>query len=151
MRLELCASSIAPTAALQAMIPCFLETLHESLLDARAYEAVGLLNLAVGLRMRYRGEANLYALFRAELLEFFRCKVGLVVGDDAVRGAEPAGYPLEEIDCRHRRLIGHWYRLDPLGEFVDGDQQMRVPSVRRRREWTNHVESPLGEDRKSVV
>jgi hypothetical protein len=72
--------------------------------------------------MRHIGEADLYALFCAELLELFGCEVSSVMRDYAMRGAEAAGYPLEEVDCHRRRLIGHWDCLDPLGEFVDSDQ-----------------------------
>ncbi len=69
--------------------------MRESLLDARTYEAVGLFDLSISLRVRYGGETDLNALISTELLELFGCEVCSVVGDYAVRCAKPTGYPLE--------------------------------------------------------
>jgi hypothetical protein len=61
-------------------------------------------------------------------LEFARGEVGAVVGDDAVWYAISVNDRLEEFDRRSRLLIGDWDGFDPLGELVDGDQQISVAS-----------------------
>jgi hypothetical protein len=65
-----------------------------------------------------------------ELLEFARGEVGAIVNDDAVWYAISVNDRLEKLDRRSRLLIGDWDGLDPLGELVDGDQQISVASSR---------------------
>jgi hypothetical protein len=65
-----------------------------------------------------------------KLLKFARGEVGTVVGDDAVWYAIPVDDGLEKLDRRSRFLIGDWDGFDPLGELVNGDQQVSVASSR---------------------
>jgi hypothetical protein len=65
-----------------------------------------------------------------ELLKFTRGEVGAVVGDDAIWHAISVDDGLEKLDRRSRFLIGDWDGFDPLGELVDGDQQVSVVSSR---------------------
>ena len=83
--------------------------------------------------MCHRSEADVYSSVLAEFLELFRGEVTAVVGDDAVGNPESAGDHLEEIDNCGGALICDRHCFDPLGEFIDGDKQMSVPS--RRRGW----------------
>jgi hypothetical protein len=72
----------------------------------------------------------------AEVQELFSGELRAIVGDDGVWDPESMDDVGEE---RHRLLgsnDGQGSDLDPLGEFVDGDQQVqkpRVPSARDRR------------------
>jgi hypothetical protein len=63
-------------------------------------------------------------------LKFARGEVGAVVSDDAVRHAVSVDDGLEELDRRSRFLIGDWDSFDPLGELVNGNQQVSVASSR---------------------
>jgi hypothetical protein len=69
----------------------------------------------------HRRVLDLDAQLFGKLLKFARGEVGTVVSDDAVGISIPAGDGLEELDRRSCFLVGDRYRLDPLGEFVDGD------------------------------
>jgi hypothetical protein len=63
-----------------------------------------------------------------ELLKFARGEVGAIVGNDAIWYTVPVDDGLEKLDRRSRFLIGDWDGFDPLGELVDGDQQVSVAS-----------------------
>jgi hypothetical protein len=80
--------------------------------------------------MRHRCVLYLDAEFFGELLEFAHGEVGAVVGDDAVWHAVSVNGRLEKLDRRSRFLIGDWDSFDPLGELVDGDQQVSMVSSR---------------------
>ena len=73
-----------------------------------------------------------------------RGEVTAVISDDAVRNPESAGDHFLEVDSRSGFLIRDRHCFDPLGEFIDSDKQMSVPSRRRGWQWSNHIESPLG-------
>jgi hypothetical protein len=78
--------------------------------------------------MRHRCVLDLDAEFFGEFLKFVQGEVGVVVGDDTVQYAISVDDGLEELDRRSRLLVGHMDGFDPLGEFVDGDQQVSVAS-----------------------
>jgi hypothetical protein len=80
--------------------------------------------------MRHRCLLYLDAEFFGKLLEFARCEVCAIVGDDVVWHAVSVDDRLEKLDRRGRFLIGDWDGFDPLGELVDGDQQVSVVSSR---------------------
>jgi hypothetical protein len=80
--------------------------------------------------MRHRRVLYLDAELFGELLKFIRGEIGAVVGDDAVWYAISVDDGLEKLDRRSRFLIGDWDGFDPLGELVDGDQQVSVASSR---------------------
>jgi hypothetical protein len=80
--------------------------------------------------MHHRCILYLDAELFGELLKFARGEVGAVVGDDAVRHAVSVDDGLEELDRHSRFLIGDWDSFDPLGELVNGDQQVSVASSR---------------------
>ena len=62
----------------------------------------------------------------AEVQELSTGALGAVVGDDGVRDPEA----MDDVGEERHRLLGpdavQGSDLDPLGEFVDGDQQVRV-------------------------
>jgi hypothetical protein len=80
--------------------------------------------------MRHRGILDVDAELFGEFLKFARGEVGAVVGDDAVRYDVPLDDGLEELNRRSRLLIGDRDSFDPFGEFVHGDQQVSVASLR---------------------
>jgi hypothetical protein len=80
--------------------------------------------------MCHRCVLYLDAEFFGELLEFAHGEVGAVVGDDAIWQAVSVDDRLKKLDRRSRFLIGDWDDFNPLGEFVDGDQEVSVASSR---------------------
>jgi hypothetical protein len=80
--------------------------------------------------MRHRGILDLDAELFGKFLKFARDEVGAVVSDDAIWYAVPVDNGLEELDRRSRLLIGDRDGFDPLGELVDGNQQVSVASSR---------------------
>jgi hypothetical protein len=76
--------------------------------------------------VRHRCVLYLDAELLGELLKFACSEVGAVVGDDAVWHTISVDDGLEKLDRRNRFLIGDWDGFDPLGELVDGDQQVGV-------------------------
>jgi hypothetical protein len=80
--------------------------------------------------MRHRGVLDLDAELFGEFLKLARCEVGAVVGDDAVWYAILLDDGFEELDRRGRLLVGDRDSFDPLGEFIHGDQQVRVVTSR---------------------
>jgi hypothetical protein len=80
--------------------------------------------------MRHRYVLYLDAELFGELLKFTHGEVGAIVGDHAVRYAVSVDDGLKKLDHHSRILIGDWDGFDPLGELVDGDQQVGVASSR---------------------
>jgi hypothetical protein len=62
----------------------------------------------------------------AEIQELSADELGVVVGDDGVRDPET----MDDVGEERHRMLGpdavQGPDLDPLGEFVDGDEQVRV-------------------------
>jgi hypothetical protein len=76
--------------------------------------------------MSHGGLVHPDVVILAEVQELSTGELGAVVGDDGVRDPEAMDDAGEE---RHRLLRPDAIQrsdLDPLGEFVDGDQQVRV-------------------------
>ena len=91
---------------------------HKALLDAITYEAVGLFDLTIGLRVSDRREADIDSSVLAKLHEFSRSEVGAIVGDDAVGNPESARNHLEEIDNCSGTSVRDRYSFDPLGKLT---------------------------------
>jgi hypothetical protein len=73
----------------------------------------------------YGGPIHTDVVVVAEVQELFSGELRAIVGDDGVWDPESMDDVGEE---RHRLLgpnVGQGSDLDPLGEFVDGDQQVR--------------------------
>ena len=91
--------------------------------------------------MSHGGPVHPDVVILAEVQEFSAGELGAVVGDDGVRDPEAMDDVGEE---RHRLLgpdAGQGSDLDPLGEFVDGDQQVRV-APGRLLQGTDEVQTP---------
>jgi hypothetical protein len=85
-----------------------------------------MLHLIVGLWMCDGRPIHADVLFVAKLQEFSAGKLGAVVGDDRVRHFEPVDDVCEEGHGLLCLDVCDWARLDPLGEFIHGDQQVGV-------------------------
>jgi len=66
----------------------------------------------------------------AEVQELFAGELSAVVGDDDVGNPKPVDDVGEEKDGLLEADVGDGSSLDPFGEFVDGNQQVGVPSFR---------------------
>jgi len=66
----------------------------------------------------------------AEVQKLLAGKLSVVVGDDDVGNPKPVDDVGEEKDSLLGADVGDGSSLDPLGEFVDGHQQVGVPSFR---------------------
>jgi hypothetical protein len=77
----------------------------------------------------------------AEVQELSAGELGVVVGDDGVRDPEA----MDDVGEECHRLFGpdvvQGSDLDSLGEFVDGDQQVRV-ALGCLLQGTNEVQTP---------
>jgi len=96
----------------------------------------------------------------AEVQELFAGELSAVVGDDDVGDPKPVDDVREEKDGLLGVDVHDGSSLDPFGEFIDGHQQMCVPSCRflerpyevetPHREWPrdrDHLEGMSGEVR----
>src|SRR6187455_806626 len=76
--------------------------------------------------MSYGGPVHPDVVILAKIQEFFAGELCAVVGDDGVWDPEA----MDDVGEERHRLLGpdavQGSDLDPLGEFVDGDQQVRV-------------------------
>jgi hypothetical protein len=75
--------------------------------------------------MSHGGPVHPDVVILAKIQEFSAGELGPVVGDDGVRDPEA----MDDVGEERHRLLGpdavQRSDLDPLGEFVDGDQQVR--------------------------
>jgi hypothetical protein len=91
--------------------------------------------------MSYGGPVHPDVVILAKIQEFFAGELGAVVGDDGVWDPEA----MDDVGEERHRLLGpdavQGSDLDPLGEFVDGDQQVRV-APGRFLQGTDEVQTP---------
>jgi hypothetical protein len=91
----------------------------------------------------YGGPVHTDVVVLAEVQELFSDELRAIVGNDGVRDPKAMDDACEE---RHRLLgpdAGQGSDLDSLGEFVDGDQQVReAPGC--LLQGTNEVQTPYG-------
>jgi hypothetical protein len=80
----------------------------------------------------------------AKLQEFPAGKLGAIVGDDGVRHSKPVDDVRKEGYSLLCPEVHDWACLDPLGEFVHGDQQVGV-ALDRLSQWPDNVQPPHGE------
>jgi hypothetical protein len=105
---------------LQAIISVSLETLKDF--------CVGSLHLAIALRVSNGRIANFYTKIFVVLLECAVGELGPIISDDPVWDPKPIDDGLHELDCRLLIDLDHRGRSWPLGEFVDSDIEIPVPS-----------------------
>jgi hypothetical protein len=104
----------------QAIICASLETLKDL--------CVGSLHLAIALWVSNGGIADFYGKIFTVSLECDAGELGPIISDDPVRDPKPADDGLDKLDCRLLIDFDHRGHFRPLGEFVDGDIEIPVPS-----------------------
>src|SRR5688572_33196951 len=94
--------------------------------------------------MSHGGPVHPDVVILAKIQEFSTGELGAVVGDDGVRDPKA----MDDVGEERHRLLGpdavQRSDLDPLGEFADGDQQVRV-APGRLLQGTDEVQTPYGE------
>jgi hypothetical protein len=121
---------------LQAIISASLET-HKDF-------CVGSLHLVIALLVRNGSIANFYAKIFTVPFKCVAGELGPVVSDDPVQAPKPTDDGLDELDCRLLVDLDHKACFRPLGEFVDGDIEIPVPSD-SSGEWPQDVQLPNSE------
>jgi hypothetical protein len=121
---------------LQAIISVSLETLKNF--------RVGSLHLAIALWVSNGRIANFYAKIFVVLLECVVSELGPIVSDDPVWDPKPVDDGLDELDCRLLVDLDHRGHSWPLGEFVDSDIEIPVPSHGLGK-WPHDVQPPNNE------
>src|SRR5688572_17943419 len=94
--------------------------------------------------MSHGGPVHPDVVILAKIQEFSTGELGAVVGDDGV--GDPKA--MDDVGEERHRLLGpdavQRSDLDPLREFVDGDQQVRV-APGRLLQGTDEVQTPYSE------
>src|SRR5688572_1016423 len=94
--------------------------------------------------MSHGGPVHPDMVILAKIQEFFAGELGAIVGDDGVWDPEA----MDDVGEECHRLLGpdavQRSDLGPLGEFVDGDQQVRV-APGRLLQGTDEVQTPYSE------
>jgi hypothetical protein len=102
------------------------------------------LHLAVAPGMSHRREAELGADALAILLEKLTCKLGPVVRNDTAWDPKSTDNRLKESNNSTLGDVDHKGGLWPLGELVDGDEEVPVPAD-GPGEWSQDIHPPYGE------
>jgi hypothetical protein len=100
--------------------------------------------LSIALWVSNRRIANLDVKIFVVPLKCTAGELGPVVGDDPVRDPEPTDYRLDEFDRKLLVDFDHRGRFRPLGEFVDGEIEILLPSD-GPREWPQDIQPPNNE------
>jgi hypothetical protein len=104
----------------QAIIGASLETLKDF--------CVGSLHLAIALWVSNGGIADFYVKIFTIPLECAAGELGPIVSDDPIRDPKPVDDGLDKLDYGLLIDLDHRGRFRPLGEFVDCDIEIPVPS-----------------------
>jgi hypothetical protein len=121
---------------LQAIISASLETLKDF--------CIGSLHLSIALWVSNGSIANFYAKILTVPLKCAAGELGLVVSYDHIQDPKPADDGLDKLDYRLLVDLDHRGRFWPLGEFIDGDIEIPVPSD-GLGEWSQDVQPPNSE------
>jgi hypothetical protein len=105
---------------LQAIISVSLETLKDFY--------VGSLHLVIALWVSNGRMADFYAKIFVVPLECNAGELGPIVSDDPIQDPKPADVELDKPDCGWLIDLDYMGPFRPLGEFVDGDIEIPVPS-----------------------
>src|SRR5205814_1469567 len=97
--------------------------------------------LPVALWVCHSSVAYFYAEFFAPVFELCACELNAIICDDPIWNAESDHNVLEEFlrfgSCDH----GDRFGFNPLGEFVDGDEEM-YKTARCSLQRADHIENP---------
>jgi hypothetical protein len=105
---------------------------------------IGSLHSVIALCVSNRSITNFYANIFTILLECTAGKLGPVISDDPVQDPKPTDDGLDELDYRLLVDLDHRGCFWPLGEFVDGDIEIPVPSDGPGK-WPQDVQPPNSE------
>jgi hypothetical protein len=105
---------------------------------------VGSLHLVIALWVSNGSIANFYTKIFIVFLKCTTGELGPVVSDDPVRDPKPADDGLDKLDCRLLIDLDHRGCFWPLGEFIDGDIEIPVPSDSPRK-WPEDIQPPNSE------
>src|SRR6266508_2453696 len=100
-----------------------------------------MLNLPVALWVCHRSVADFYTELFAPIFEFQPCELSAIICDNPIGNAESDHNVLEEFLCFGSCDRGDRFGFNPLGEFVDGDEEV-CKTTRRSLQWADHVETP---------
>ena len=85
-----------------------------------------MLDLAISSRVSYCRPVHMDVMLVTEVEELFAGELCAIVGDDDVGYPEPVDYVGEEEDSLLKEDVCDGSSLDPLGELVDGHQQVGI-------------------------
>ena len=74
--------------------------------------------------MSDRCKVEFYAELIVEGVELLRGEVAAVIGEDAMWHAKATNDAFEEVDGSSSELVRDGYSFNPLGEFIDCNQQV---------------------------
>jgi hypothetical protein len=120
----------------QAIIGVSLETLKNFCIDS--------LYLVIALWVSNGGISDFYAKIFTLPLECTVGELGSIVSDDPVWDPKLEDDGLDKLDCVLLIDLDHRGRFRPLGEFVDGDIEISVPSDGLGK-WPQDVQPPNSE------
>jgi hypothetical protein len=100
--------------------------------------------LAITPRVGHRCKAELGADALVVFLEDLTCKLGSVVRNDIVWDPKSTNDGLEEGDSGTLGDVDHKGGLWPLGELVDGDEEVSVPANGPGK-WSGDIHPPYSE------
>jgi hypothetical protein len=120
----------------QAIIGVSLETLKDFY--------VGSLHLAIALWVSNEGISDFYAKIFIVLLECATGELGPIVSNDHVRDPKSTDGGLNKLDYGLLTDLDHRGRFRPIGEFVDGDIEILVPTDGSGK-WPQDVQPPNSE------
>lgn len=116
-----------PTCShLDPSLATFLEPIEGSCLEPLENLRICLLHLPVAMSMSNRSKAELDPDFLAVLSEGIAGELRAIVSDYAVGDFEVENNSMDELDCYACGDLGNVYGFSPLGELVDGDEQVLV-------------------------
>ena len=100
-----------------------------------------MLNLAVGLGVIDQTLIHPDLPGVAEVQELVTYELSAIVSNNVIGDSEPMDDVMDEFGLLLRLEVGDGSDFDPLGEFVNGDQEV-VEAPRRLLELPDHVEAP---------
>ena len=118
-----------------------LELIVDIGFDPLKDQPVSALDLAVGFEVIDLSPIHSDSLGIVEVQELTTYELGAIVSNNAIRNSEPVDDVLDEFGHPLRLEVGDGPDFDPLGELVDGDQEV-IEAPGRLLELPDHVEAP---------
>ena len=118
-----------------------LELIVDAGLDPLEDPPVGMLNLAIRLGVIDRSPIHLDYPGVTEVQELVTCELSAIVSNNVTGDSEHVDDVLNEFGRLLRLEVGDGLDFDPLGELVNGDQEV-IEAPRHLLELPDHVEAP---------